>query len=137
MPSKPVLYDMPDGKGGRIPARIQAGKNGEIYVLDRRTGKPLTAVEERSVPTEGVNGEFLSKTQPYSVGMPSMRDAVLTEASMWGITPIDQLNCRIQFKELYYKGDCSPPQLQWYLQNPSWTAPPIGVASPSTSRTTS
>lgn len=120
MPSKPVLYEMPDGKGGRTPALIQAGKNGEIYVLDRRTGKPLTAVEERPVPTEGVNGEFLSKTQPYSVGMPSMRDPVLTEAMMWGITPIDQLNCRIQFKELYYKGDYTPPQLQWYLQNPSW-----------------
>lgn len=120
LPSKPVLYDMPDGKGGRIPALVQAAKNGEIFVLDRRTGKPITAVEERPVPTNGVAGEKLSPTQPYSVGMPSFRDPVLTEQMMWGITPIDQLNCRIQFKELYYVGDYTPPQMQWYLQNPSW-----------------
>ncbi|HEY9214947.1 MAG TPA: membrane-bound PQQ-dependent dehydrogenase, glucose/quinate/shikimate family [Ancylobacter sp.] len=121
LPSKPVLYDMPDGKGGRIPALIQASKNGEIYVLDRRTGKPITQVEERPVPTNGqVPGEKLSPTQPYSVGMPSMRDAVLTEATMWGITPIDQLSCRIEFKSLTNAGDYTPPQLDWYLQNPSW-----------------
>lgn len=121
LPSKPVLYDMPDGKGGRIPALIQAAKNGEIYVLDRRTGKPITEVEERPVPTDGqVPGEKLSPTQPYSVGMPSMRDDVLTEAKMWGITPIDQLSCRLEFKSLYYAGDYTPPQVGWYLQNPSW-----------------
>ncbi len=121
LPSKPVLYDMPDGKGGRIPALVQAAKNGEIYVLDRRTGKPITEVEERPVPTNGqVPGEKLSPTQPYSVGMPSMRDDVLTEAKMWGITPIDQLSCRLEFKSLYYAGDYTPPQVGWYLQNPSW-----------------
>lgn len=120
MPSKPVLYDMPDGKGGRIPALVQAGKNGEIYVLDRRTGKPITKVEERAVPTGGVPGEKLSPTQPYSVGMPAMRDPVLTEKMMWGITPIDQLNCRVQFKGLHYEGDYTPPSFDWYLQSPSW-----------------
>jgi quinate dehydrogenase (quinone) len=120
LPSKPVLYDMPDGKGARIPALVQAGKNGQIYVLDRRSGQPITPVEERAVPTNGVPGERLSPTQPYSVGMPSMRDAVLTEAKMWGITPIDQLNCRVQFKGLHYEGDYTPPQLDWYLESPSW-----------------
>ncbi len=120
LPSKPVLYDMPDGKGGRVPALVQAGKNGQIFVLDRRTGKPITEVEERPVPTNGVPGERLSPTQPYSVGMPEMRDGVLTEAKMWGITPIDQLNCRVQFKNLYYDGDYTPPQRVWYLENPSW-----------------
>jgi quinate dehydrogenase (quinone) len=120
LPSKPVLYDMPDGKGGRIPALIQASKNGEIFVLDRRTGVPITKVEERPVPGDGVAGERLSKTQPYSVGMPSMRDTVLSEAKMWGITPLDQLSCRIQFKKLYYVGDYTPPQMEWFLQNPSW-----------------
>lgn len=120
LPSKPVLYDMPDGNGGRIPALIQAGKNGEIFVLDRRTGVPITKVEERPVPSEGVQGERLSKTQPYSVGMPSMRDSVLSESMMWGITPLDQLSCRVQFKKLYYVGDYTPPQMEWFLQNPSW-----------------
>jgi quinate dehydrogenase (quinone) len=26
----------------------------------------------------------------------------------------------LQFKELYYKGDYTPPQLSWYLESPSW-----------------
>lgn len=120
LPSKPVLYDMPDGKGGRIPALIQGSKNGQIFVLDRRDGKPITRVEERAVPTNGVPGERLSPTQPYSVGMPAMRDGIMSEARMWGITPIDQLNCRVQFASLHYEGDYTPPQTKWYLQNPSW-----------------
>ena len=52
--------------------------------------------------------------------MPAMRDPVLTEQMMWGITPIDQLNRRIQFKGQKYEGDYTPPSLEWYLQSPSW-----------------
>ena len=37
-----------------------------LYVLDRKTGKPLFPVEERSVPSGGVEPDKLAKTQPYS-----------------------------------------------------------------------
>lgn len=119
LPSKPVLYDAPDGKGGRIPALIQTTKRGEIFMLDRRTGTPIAEVEERPVPTKGLPGERFSPTQPYSVGMPQIREPELTERMMWGITPLDQLACRIEFKQLHYEGDFTPPNTAWYIPHPS------------------
>lgn len=119
LPSKPVLYDVPGGNGERIPALIQTTKRGEIFLLDRRSGKPIAEVVEKDVPTDGVPGERLSPTQPYSVGMPQIRQGRLTEAGMWGITPMDQLACRIAFRQLEYKGDFTPPSTRWYLPHPS------------------
>lgn len=119
LPSKPVLYDAPDGNGGRIPALIQTTKRGEIFLLDRRTGTPIAEVEERPVPTKGLPGERFSPTQPYSVGMPQIREPELTERMMWGITPLDQLACRIEFKQLHYEGDFTPPNTEWYIPHPS------------------
>ncbi|MGO4842200.1 membrane-bound PQQ-dependent dehydrogenase, glucose/quinate/shikimate family, partial [Rhizobiaceae sp. 2RAB30] len=73
VPAQPALYDVPDGKGGTIPALIQVTKRGQIFMLDRRDGKPIAEVEERPVPqTGGVPEDFLSPTQPYSVGMPEI-----------------------------------------------------------------
>ena len=108
VPSQPTLYDMPIG-GRRVPALVQATKRGEIFVLDRRTGQPLTAVEERRVPRGNVPGERLSPTQPFSVGMPSFAGPMLTEAMMWGLTPIDQAWCRIQFRKARWDGTMTPP----------------------------
>lgn len=119
LPSKPVLYDAPDGKGGRIPALIQTTKRGEIFLLDRRNGKPIAEVAEKPVPTNGLPGERLSATQPYSVGMPQIREGVLNEKMMWGMTPLDQLSCRIAFKSLRYQGDFTPPGTDWYIPHPS------------------
>ncbi|WP_312410892.1 membrane-bound PQQ-dependent dehydrogenase, glucose/quinate/shikimate family [Comamonas sp.] len=119
LPSKPVLYDVPGDNGQRIPALIQTTKRGEIFVIDRRSGKPIAEVQEKPVSTEGLPGEKLAATQPYSVGMPQIRQGVLTEAQMWGITPIDQLACRIAFKQLEYKGDFTPPSTNWYIPHPS------------------
>ncbi|MDB5438794.1 MAG: quiA [Caulobacteraceae bacterium] len=119
LPSKPVLYDAPDDKGGRVPALIQTTKRGEIFMLDRRDGKPIAQVVEKPAPSGGLPGERLSPTQPYSVGMPEIRQGALSEAGMWGITPIDQLYCRIAFKRLKYQGDFTPPSTDWYLPHPS------------------
>lgn len=109
--SQPALYDIPDGKGGTAAALIQLTKRGQIFVLDRRTGKPLSQVIERSAPQGAAAGDRLSPTQPYSIGMPAIGNALLTEASMWGVTPFDQLYCRIQFRRMRYKGEFTPPGL--------------------------
>ncbi|WP_242128729.1 membrane-bound PQQ-dependent dehydrogenase, glucose/quinate/shikimate family [Sphingobium sp. Sx8-8] len=107
--SQPTLIELPTARGVR-PALIQPTKRGELFVLDRLTGKPLKPVQERPVPQGGiVPGERLSPTQPFSVGMPSFRGPDLTEKSMWGVTPIDQLWCRIRFREARYEGTATPP----------------------------
>src|SRR3546814_4418392 len=48
----PILYDIPDGKGGTLPALVRVGKTAQIFVLDRRNGKPVFPVEERPVPQD-------------------------------------------------------------------------------------
>lgn len=119
VPSKPVLYAFPDKDGRRVPALIQTTKRGQIFVLDRRTGKPLTEVTEKAVPVNGVPEEKLSPTQPYSTGMPAVRSPLFTEGRTWGLTPLDQLSCRIAFKQARYQGEFTPPGIDWYLPDPS------------------
>ncbi|MGR3376527.1 membrane-bound PQQ-dependent dehydrogenase, glucose/quinate/shikimate family [Salipiger abyssi] len=119
VPSQPALYDIPDGNGGTLPAVIQQTKRGHTFVLDRRTGEPIREVEERPVPQDVAPGDWLSPTQPFSTEMPFLGKEVLTEADMWGATPLDQLYCRIAFKRLRYDGPLTPPNAETMsLQNP-------------------
>lgn len=117
VPSQPSLVDLPQADGSVIPALVQATKRGEIFLLDRRDGKPIAEVVEKPVPQNPVPQEWLAKTQPFSVGMPIFRDD-LTEADMWGITPFDQIACRIEFKKLRYDGHFTPPSIEGSLQHP-------------------
>ncbi|WP_336967455.1 membrane-bound PQQ-dependent dehydrogenase, glucose/quinate/shikimate family [Sphingobium aromaticiconvertens] len=109
--SQPVLFDLP-GTGGAIPVLAQATKRGEIFLINRRTGKPLSPVEERPAPQRGAAPEErLSPTQPYPTDMPSLAGGLLNERMMWGLTPFDQLWCRIKFVESRYHGPMTPPGL--------------------------
>ena len=104
--SQPTLTDI-----NGVPALIQPTKRGEIFVLDRRTGRPIAPVEERAVPRSTVPGERAAPTQPFSSGMPSFAGETLTEADMWGLTPIDQALCRAAFRRARYDGPLTPPGL--------------------------
>lgn len=106
--SQPTLVDFPQD-GGSVPAVILPSKQGEIYVLDRRSGKPLVGVEERPVPGGGMEPQTRSRTQPFSL-YHTLRKPDLSERDMWGITPIDQLVCRIQFRKASYQGIYTPPE---------------------------
>ena len=122
----PAFVDMPDGRGGTVPALVQAGKAGQIYVLDRRNGRPITPVVERPVPQGVAPGDHVSPTQRYSVGMPQLIPERLTERDMWGLTFFDQLACRIAYRKLHYQGQYTPPAerdtLIWpgYLGGMNW-----------------
>lgn len=118
LPAQPTLTDVPDGHGGTLPALLQVTKQGEIFMLNRVTGKPITEVQERPVPQGNVPGERYSPTQPFSVGMPSIGNKQLVESDMWGATPMDQLMCRIAFKGMRHEGVFTPPGLDRALQFP-------------------
>jgi quinoprotein glucose dehydrogenase len=105
--SQATLVDFPTANG-EVPAIVVPSKQGDLYVLDRRTGEPLTPVEERPVPQGGVEPELRSPTQPHSL-YHTLQKPELTERDMWGITPIDQLVCRIQFRKASYEGMYTPP----------------------------
>lgn len=105
--SQPTLVEFPSDDG-TIPAIIVPSKQGQIYVLNRETGEPVFPVEERGVPTGGVEPDNLSPTQPYST-YAALNKPRLTEKDMWGMSPIDQLWCRIQFHLAAYDGEYTPP----------------------------
>ncbi|UWU31868.1 membrane-bound PQQ-dependent dehydrogenase, glucose/quinate/shikimate family (plasmid) [Rhizobium sp. WSM1274] len=105
--SQATLVDYPADQGP-VPALVLPSKRGDIFVLDRRTGKPLTPVEERPVPSGGVEPEQRAPTQPFST-FHTLRKPDLTEAMMWGMSPIDQMICRIQFRRASYQGFFTPP----------------------------
>lgn len=119
LPSQPALIDLPDGQGGRVPAVLQTTKRGQVFLLNRATGQPLAQVAEKPVPQNGaVPEETLSPTQPYSVGMPTIGAEPLSERRMWGMTMFDQLLCRIEYRQMRYDGDFTPPGLQRAIQQP-------------------
>lgn len=119
LPSQPALMDLPDGAGGTVPAVMQTTKRGQIFLLNRATGKPIAKVEEKPVVTAGAAPqEKLSPTQPYSVGMPTIGAMHLTGKKMWGMTMFDQLLCRIQFNSYRYSGDFTPVGLDTAIQQP-------------------
>jgi quinoprotein glucose dehydrogenase len=115
--SQPSLVDF-QTNGGTVPALILSTKQGQIYVLNRKTGKSLFPVEDRPAPSGGVEPQNLAKTQPYS-GYAHLDQAELTEKDMWGMSPIDQLWCRIQFRRASYNGEYTAPTLdRAYIQYP-------------------
>lgn len=120
LPSQPVMYNMKNEQGEVVPALIQTSKMGEIFVLDRRTGKPVSKVVEKSVPTSpAAQEEHLSPTQPFSVDMPTIGLEQLNEKKMWGVSMFDQLYCRILFKSALYSGIFQPNSEKTYLEFPA------------------
>jgi membrane-bound PQQ-dependent dehydrogenase (glucose/quinate/shikimate family) len=120
VPSQPVLVDLPGEDGAVTPALVAPTKRGELFLLDRRTGAPLAEVEERAVPQTDVPQEWTAKTQPFSVGMPSFGRDLVTEQKMWGVTPLDQMLCRIEFRKLRYEGPLTPPSFKGSIQHPGF-----------------
>ncbi len=106
VPAQPSLIDLTIG-GTPVPALVQPTKQGDVFVLDRRTGKPVLSVTETPVSQVAVSGETPSPTQPVS--KISFAPPEVTGAQMWGITPIDQMMCRIAFQKMDYEGRFTPP----------------------------
>ncbi|WEJ34089.1 membrane-bound PQQ-dependent dehydrogenase, glucose/quinate/shikimate family [Devosia sp. SD17-2] len=115
--SQGSLIDFPT-ENGPVPALILPTKQAMFWIFDRRTGDLLVEVEERPVPKGGVEPERLSPTQPFVVDFPNLLQPDLEEKHMWGMTPLDQLWCRIQYRQAYYEGIYTPPSadqdwIQW------------------------
>jgi membrane-bound PQQ-dependent dehydrogenase (glucose/quinate/shikimate family) len=104
--AQPVLVDLP-APGGVQRAVVQATKYGDIFVLDRATGRPVRDTYEAPAPAG--SGLPLSRTQLRSEI--SLLPDPLGEKDMWGVTPLDQLVCRIKFKRARYDGPFTPPGL--------------------------
>ena len=119
LPAQPVLADVPETPGAPpTPVVIVPTKQGLLFILDRRDGRPITPIEERPVPQGASDGDWTSRTQPFQTGIPFFGPPDLTEASMWGVTPLDQLWCRIQFKSMRNDGLYTPPSTRGSISYP-------------------
>jgi quinoprotein glucose dehydrogenase len=115
VPAQPSLIDL-TMNGQQVPALVQPTKQGELFVLDRRNGKPLLPVNEKPAPQGAVKGDHTAPTQPMSAL--SFDPPPLTGADMWGATLFDQLGCRISLRKLRYEGRFTPPSTQGTLVYP-------------------
>lgn len=112
------LVDFPVG-AGTVPALVLPSKQGDMYILDRRTGRSLFPVQERRVPQGGVEPAQRSPTQPYST-YHTLAFPKLEERDMWGMSPIDQMVCRIQYRRAVYDGMYTPPRTERTVQYPGY-----------------
>lgn len=106
-----------DGKP--VDVVLQATKTGQLFVLDRDTGKPVFPVEERPVPASTVAGERASPTQPFNTILPPLSPQHFSLDSVWGISPAERDACLAQLRSLRNEGVFTPPSLEGTIQRPS------------------
>ncbi|MFP1682196.1 membrane-bound PQQ-dependent dehydrogenase, glucose/quinate/shikimate family [Alloalcanivorax sp. C16-1] len=114
VPAQPSLIDL-NTDAGTVPALVAPTKQGDVYVLDRRTGEPVLPVEELPAPAS-LGYQPVADSQPASTL--SLNPPPLRGRDMWGATLFDQLICRIQFHRLEYQGRYTPPSERGSLVYP-------------------
>jgi len=112
VPSQPTLIEF----RGR-PAVAVTTKIGNVFVLDRLTGKPLHTVEERAVPKSDIPGEQASPSQPVPAWS-AMVPQRLTAADAWGSTDEARGWCRKKIESLRNDGLFTPPSFQGSISFP-------------------
>ncbi len=110
--SQPALIEF-KGK----PAVAVTTKIGNVFVLDRLTGKPLHTVEERAVPKSDIPGEDAASSQPVPAWSP-MVPQKLTADQAWGATPENRAWCQAKIESLRNDGLFTPPALRGSLAFP-------------------
>lgn len=115
--SQPVLISF-SLRGKTMPAVVVTTKIGHVFVLDRRTGKPLSPVEERPVPLSDVPGEVASKTQPFPVAIEPIAPSGFAIDDAWGANEADRNWCREQVRGLRSEGLFTPPSVRGTLVYP-------------------
>ena len=77
-PAPPNLLTVTQG-GKKVDAVAQITKQGHVFIFDRVTGKPLFPIVEQAFPTDGVAGEYPSRTQPIPLKPAPFTQQTFTE----------------------------------------------------------
>ena len=110
-PAAPSLVTV-TRNGKPVEAVAQITKTGFVFVLDRKTGKPLFPVEYRKVPGSKVDGEKLAETQPYPLKPPSFTRQTFTEDMITRRTPEAHAAVLEAFRKVDSNGMYTPPSLR-------------------------
>jgi quinoprotein glucose dehydrogenase len=93
----------------KVEAVAQITKTGYVYVLDRKTGKPLFPVKERPVPASKLDGEQLSTKQPYPTKPPPFTRQAFTEDMVTNRTPEAHAAVLAKLRSIDSNGIYTPP----------------------------
>jgi quinoprotein glucose dehydrogenase len=119
LPAQPVLVELKkDGKN--IPAVVQTTKMGMVFVFNRLSGAPVYPIEERPVPQNGVPGEKLSPTQPFSSLPALVSHAPITADDAYGLVYFDKDSCVKKLAQFRSDGIYTPPTIEGSLMNPGY-----------------
>jgi glucose dehydrogenase len=102
-----------------VPALAALTKSALLFILDRRTGKPIFGVRERPVARSDVPGERSWPTQPYPIEPPPLARQSATAADISTVTPASAAYCRGQFARFRNEGPYTPFQLEPSLDFPA------------------
>ncbi|HEY4215482.1 MAG TPA: PQQ-binding-like beta-propeller repeat protein, partial [Gemmatimonadaceae bacterium] len=116
--SPPVLATITH-EGRRVDVVLQATKTGQLFVLDRDSGKPIFPVEERRVPASAVRGEAASPTQPFNTIIPALSPQTFSADSAWAPNAEIRDACLAMIRPLRNDGPFTPPSLEGTLVIPS------------------
>lgn len=118
LPTAPKLLTI-KRNGKDVPIIVQPSKQGYLFVLDRRNGKPIWPIEEKPVPASDVPGEKASPTQPVPTWpLPFARQS-FTEADINPYIPEkDQEKVRQQLRTMRNEGLFTPPSVRGSISMP-------------------
>ena len=117
--SQPSLFSL-RRNDREIDAVVQPTKTGMLFVFDRANGRPLFPIEERPVPQQGVRGEALSPTQPFSTLPTLTSHAAVTPDDAYGLAFFDKRGCAKAIQQYRTEGIFTPPSLTGTLQFPGY-----------------
>lgn len=109
--SPPVLFDV-HRSGQTIPAVGAGSKDGNFFILQRETGRPIFGVEERPVPKSDVPGEVSSPTQPFPLAPRPLAPQRMRAGDAWGPDDTNRQWCRDEIGKLRSEGVFTPPSLR-------------------------
>jgi quinoprotein glucose dehydrogenase len=119
-----VKHDLWDYDIAASPALVKAkgreavavgSKSGNLFLLDRESGKPLFGVEERPVPKSDADGEEASATQPFPV-LP--KPLAHHKLEIWGPSAEAKKWCEETIGKMRHEGVFTPPSPRGTLQLP-------------------
>ncbi len=117
LPAQPGVYRVwRDGALHDVIAQVT--KTGLVFVLERETGEPFLAVEERPVPQQGAPQEWLSPTQPFPHNPPPIVPDRISPEDAFGITYWDKRICARRIQAALSDGLFTPPSEQGTLIYP-------------------
>ncbi len=116
--AEPALIDM-TVHGVPVAAVLQATKTGMLFLFERGSGKPISAISETPVPQSTIPAEDASPTQPFPATPALTERHALKPADAWGTTFWDRGRCRELIARYRNEGMFTPPDPRGSILWPS------------------